>query len=98
MKKLITASLAAATLVASLAVGAAAGPMAPAVTPALPSHESGQIGISRSVSSKPAPTDESGFDRTFHPDYSHALTPEQRIAAWNDEVNRVMQTPISGGG
>ena len=49
------------------------------------------------TSAGPVP-DQSGIDRTFHPDYSQALTPGQMIVAWNAEIDRVFQTPISGGG
>jgi hypothetical protein len=34
----------------------------------------------------------------FNPDFSHAFTPQQIDAAWNAEVERVMQTPSHTGG
>lgn len=102
MNKLITASLGAAALVASLASVAAAAPNAPVVSPAVRgTHQTRQVGIVRTVAPKPQPapsTDESGIDRTFHPDYSHALSVDQQNAAWNNEINRVMVTPVGTGG
>ncbi|HTJ28013.1 MAG TPA: hypothetical protein VMA36_17790 [Candidatus Limnocylindria bacterium] len=96
MKKLITTPLAAAVLVAALAGAAAAAPTA---APAQPVHNDARnVSISRVSAPAPKPTDESGIDRTFHPDYSHALTVEQMDAAWNAEINRVFETPIAGGG
>ncbi len=37
-------------------------------------------------------------DRTFHPDYLHALTVEQMSKAWNDEWNRISPPVVTGGG
>jgi len=37
-------------------------------------------------------------DRTFHPDFSNALTPGQMSAAWQAEVDRLNPQPIAGGG
>jgi hypothetical protein len=102
MKKLITASLGAAALVASLASVAAAAPTAPVVAQSVRgTHETQQVGVARIVKPQPKPvlsTDQSGIDRTFHPDYSHALSVDQQNAAWNDEINRVMETPVGTGG
>ncbi len=54
------------------------------------------------LSTAPAPAERLAvptvIDRTFHPDYSHALTPDQMTRAWNAEIDRVFQTPVSGGG
>ena len=83
MQKLMTASLATAALVAALSSVAFAAPATLAVT----------------TTSAPAPApDQSGGDRTFHPDYSKALTPDQMTVAWKAEIDRVFQTPIAGGG
>lgn len=45
-----------------------------------------------------APISDLENDRSFHPDYSHALSVEQMTAAWNAEINRLIPVPISGGG
>ncbi|HEX3463261.1 MAG TPA: hypothetical protein VHS78_04295 [Candidatus Elarobacter sp.] len=37
-------------------------------------------------------------DRTFHPDYSKALTPGQMSAAWQAEWDRISPPIITGGG
>ena len=37
-------------------------------------------------------------DRTFHPDYSKALTPGQMSAAWQAEIDRLFPQPVTGGG
>ncbi len=37
-------------------------------------------------------------DRIFDPDYSHALSVDQALRAWNDELNRINQPPVTGGG
>jgi poly(3-hydroxybutyrate) depolymerase len=99
MKKPITASLAAVALVASLASVAAAAPTAAPVTPSVQeNHETSGVAMSRIATPKPTSTDESGIDRTFHPDTSHALTVDQTTAAWNAEIDRVFETPTTGGG
>jgi hypothetical protein len=103
MKNHITAVLAAA-LLASLTSIAAAAPTTPSGHPAKAreADESKTIGMQRVTIPRPKPTpadpDRSGIDRTFHPDYSHAVTVEQMNAAWNAEINRVFETPIAGGG
>jgi hypothetical protein len=56
------------------------------------------VQVSRAAKPPSSPTDESGIDRTFHPDYSQALTVDQMTAAWNREIDRVFETPITGGG
>lgn len=103
MKKLITASLAAAALVAALPTLAAAAPTPPTVGPAVRGIQENRqiVGLSRVVAPKPNPapaTDESGIDRTFHPDYRNALTVQQSNTAWNDEIIRVMEIPQNLGG
>ncbi len=37
-------------------------------------------------------------DRTFHPDYSRALTPDQMTRAWQDELDRINPPIVTGGG
>jgi hypothetical protein len=37
-------------------------------------------------------------DRTFHPDYSRALTPDQMMRAWQDELDRINPPIVTGGG
>jgi hypothetical protein len=95
MKKLFTAPLVAAALVAALAGAAAAAPVA---TPAHLTNDARNVSITRVQAPAPKPRDESGIDRSFNPDYSQALTVDQMNAAWNDEINRVFETPITGGG
>jgi ABC-type glycerol-3-phosphate transport system substrate-binding protein len=93
MKKFLTTPLAAMAFVAALAGAAAAAPAT------APSHDDTRnVSISHTTTPAPQPTDESGIDRTFHPDYTNALTVEQMEAAWNAEINRVFETPIAGGG
>lgn len=97
MKKLIATPLAAAVFVAALAGAAAAAPNA------APNHtvrdDARTVTVSRTITAPaPKPSDDSGIDRTFNPDYAHALTVDQMSAAWNDEINRVFETPITGGG
>jgi hypothetical protein len=63
----------------------------------LPTRDSTHVAIVRIVTAPP-PTAPSMIDRTFHPDYSHALTPDQMLRVWNAEIDRVFQTPVTGGG
>ena len=37
-------------------------------------------------------------DRTFHPDYSRALSVDQMTRAWNDELDRINPPVVTGGG
>jgi hypothetical protein len=37
-------------------------------------------------------------DRSFHPDYSKALTPDQMTRAWQDELDRINPPIVTGGG
>ncbi len=37
-------------------------------------------------------------DPLFRPDYAHALTVEQMLRAWNDELDRISPPPATGGG
>jgi protein-disulfide isomerase len=99
MRKLITASLAVTALVAALSNIAAADPAAPAVTPvAQATYDHNVAGISQIVVSPATPADESGINRIFQPNDSKALTVGQMTAAWNAEIERVFETPVTGGG
>jgi hypothetical protein len=37
-------------------------------------------------------------DRTFHPDYSKALTVDQMTSSWRDELDRINPPIVTGGG
>ena len=37
-------------------------------------------------------------DRSFHPDYSRALSTDQMTRAWHDEIDRLSPPFITGGG
>lgn len=37
-------------------------------------------------------------DRTFHPDYSRALSVDQVTRAWRDELDRINPPIVTGGG
>ncbi|HYZ14903.1 MAG TPA: hypothetical protein VE591_00830 [Candidatus Acidoferrum sp.] len=108
MNKLVTASLGAGALVASLASVASADPVPNRIvvipivraTHQLP-PQTQQVGVSRIIAPQPKPaptTDESGIDRNFHPDYAHSLSVDQMNSAWNDEVIRTMEIPQHLGG
>jgi hypothetical protein len=45
-----------------------------------------------------APAEDPRADRTFHPDYSHALTPGQMTVAWQAEIDRLFPPVMAGGG
>ena len=45
----------------------------------------------------PAPSDPRA-DRTFHPDFSKALTVDQMNRAWQDELDRIYPPIVTGGG
>jgi hypothetical protein len=107
LKRLITASLSVTTLVVAFSSIASADPAAPATTPAIPPAVTSVTAPvakemrdeSRAAISRVAmpPVDKSGID-LFRPDYSHALTPDQMDAAWKAEIDRIFETPITGGG
>lgn len=85
-----------AQIAALLSVATCAGALAVAA-PAATGPAATNAGVVRSAA--PAPSAEpAAIDRTFHPDYSRALTPEQMQRAWNAEIDRVFQTPVTGGG
>ena len=45
----------------------------------------------------PTPSDPRA-DRTFHPDFSKALTVDQMNRAWQDELDRINPPVVTGGG
>ena len=38
------------------------------------------------------------IDKTFHPNYDHALSVEQMTRAWQDELDRLNPPIVTGGG
>jgi hypothetical protein len=103
MKRLITASLALTALVTALSNVASADQAArntvPVAAPAAQSRLAQDTTGILHVAIPPAtPADKSGIQRTFHPDYSRALTVDEMTAAWNAEIERVFETPVTGGG
>jgi hypothetical protein len=98
MNKLIAASLGTTLLVTALSSIALAAPVTPGLSPAVTQKHDDQVGMTRVVSPQQPRPDQSGIDRTFHPDDAHALTVDQLNAAWNAEVDRIMQKPVAGGG
>ena len=55
------------------------------------------IGISNAARGT-APAPDRRADRTFHPDYSKALTIDQMGRAWQDELDRINPPIVTGGG
>jgi hypothetical protein len=55
------------------------------------------IGITNTGRGK-APAPPARVDRTFHPDYSHALSVDQMTRAWHDELDRINPPVVTGGG
>jgi len=56
------------------------------------------IGITNAARGKiPAQPDRQA-DRTFHPDYSRALSVDQMERAWRDELDRINPPIVTGGG
>ena len=55
------------------------------------------VGIANAAR-KSAPQPVAQPDRTFHPDYSHALTVDQMNRAWSDELDRLSPPVVTGGG
>jgi hypothetical protein len=98
MNRHVTAALAAAFF-ATLTSIASAAQTAPSPHPpvAREADASRVTGMAHVAKPKPSP-DLSGIDRTFHPDYAHALTVQQMNAAWDAEITRVFETPVTGGG
>jgi len=38
------------------------------------------------------------IERTFHPDFSHALSVDQMVHAWQAELDRINPPIVTGGG
>jgi hypothetical protein len=67
------------------------------VTDTAPASQMRVIGITNTTRSKvPAPDRQA--DRTFHPDFSHALSVDQMSRAWQDELDRINPPIVTGGG
>ncbi len=56
------------------------------------------IGIANAKRTAPPAQADARADRTFHPDYSHALTIEQMSRAWQAEADRLAPPIVTGGG
>jgi hypothetical protein len=56
------------------------------------------IGITNAPRAGTPQQPEKPADRTFHPDYSRALTPDQMTRAWQDELDRINPPIVTGGG
>gem|GEM_PF-2088648 len=56
------------------------------------------IGVSNAARTAVRPPSDPRADRTFHPDYSHALSAEQMSRAWQAEIERLSPQPVTGGG
>jgi hypothetical protein len=56
------------------------------------------IGITNAPRAGTPAQPEKPVDRTFHPDYSKALTPDQMTRAWQDELDRINPPIVTGGG
>jgi hypothetical protein len=99
MSTLQAASIALAAFVAAVpgVAAAASTTMPPVAATSTMTSSAPMIGISRPAI-PPRQRDQSGIDRKFHPDDSKALTPGQLTAAWNAEIDRVFETPVTGGG
>ena len=68
------------------------------VTDTAPASQMRVIGITAAArGSVPAKPDRQA-DRTFRPDYSHALTVDQMTRAWHDELDRLNPPVVTGGG
>jgi hypothetical protein len=98
MQKLIAASVGVAAFVAALSSIALATPTTLGESPVVAGKHDRQVTITRVAAPQPATRVEPEMDRTFHPDYTRALTVEQMNAAWNAEVDRIMEPPATGGG
>jgi hypothetical protein len=56
------------------------------------------IGNAAAVAQPLIPAKDLRTDRTFHPDYSHALSAGQMSAAWQAELDRLFPPVVTGGG
>ncbi len=55
-------------------------------------------GLAAAGRAKQSTQSDSPPDRTFHPDYSRALSTDQMARAWRDEADRLAPPVITGGG
>jgi len=56
------------------------------------------IGISKAAPGKTPAQPTRQPDRTFHPNYSGALSVDQMTRAWHDELDRINAPVVTGGG
>lgn len=68
------------------------------VTDTAPTPQMRVIGITNTTRSKVPAQPDRQADRTFRPDYSHALSADQMTRAWHDELDRLNPPVVTGGG
>ena len=68
------------------------------VTDTAPASQMRVIGITNTTRSKVPAQPDRQADRTFRPDYSHALTVDQMTRAWQNELDRINPPVVTGGG
>jgi hypothetical protein len=56
------------------------------------------IGATSAGRTTTAPQPDPRADRTFHPDYTKALSAEQLSRAWQAELERLAPPVVTGGG
>ena len=65
----------------------------------LVAEQPGQLRLHAIGSTRAAtPGTEPRLDRTFHPDFSRALSPGQMQSAWQSELDRLFPPMMAGGG
>ena len=79
------------------ALAPASLPFAPIAAQAAPTPAEA-IGITVAAPAETPCADDARADRTFHPDYSNALTPSQMQVAWQAEIDRLFAPVMAGGG
>jgi hypothetical protein len=68
------------------------------VTDTPPGAQLRVIGVANAKRTAPPAQAGTRADRTFHPDYSRALTIDQMSRAWQAEVERISPQIVTGGG
>jgi hypothetical protein len=68
------------------------------VTDTPPGTQLRVVAVAGGARIKAAPQSDPRADRTFHPDYSRALSVEQVTRAWQAEMERIAPQPVTGGG
>jgi hypothetical protein len=68
------------------------------VTDTAPASQMRVIGITNTTRGKVPAQPDRQADRTFRPDYSHALTVDQMTRAWQNELDRINPPVVTGGG